>query len=691
MGKPGLLIVAALLVVLMGLAAWQSLDRDGAAGPRASSRTHALRQELKDFWAAYDSATQQRIEGEWRTAADLYERALEINPRHEESLYYLGNCHFELGDYVRAVEVYRRLLRINPDSNRGYAQLGLVLFSPWPGAPVDFEEAEAALLKSVELYPEESGGFVRLGRLALAQGRAEEALECFDQAAGFRSAEGIFWSGFVRFRQGRFSEAAARFQEVLEQQSREVRMSGTGIVSEGDQVAAQTNEAASADRRRPAPISPDRTESARPAGAGLPGYLQAAAARSRVYLYWSWRRLGGYPPDMPEAFKLHPDPLLGSPGRAVRVSQEIELGQARRGAWADYDGDGDADLAVAGSIQGLRLYRNHEGQFQSQPLPNLDIEEAWDLAWGDFDSDGRLDLYLVAGGYTGLGRNRLLRQTGRPNSPIFEDVTVRSGLGGERATVKAIFLDYNGDGRLDLLEAGHQQTGVPALRLFRNLPGNTFLECGRQARVALEGSVVDAATGDYNGDGRQDLLVLRWKQPPVLYRNEGNGMFADASASAGIPDGLGGQGFSGLFIDADRDGRQDLLITRYPEAVRPMEGFLGNRQVDHGSFRLLRNLDGENFEDVTAEAGLSLSFSVLQLAKFDLDKDGWDDLIVANGSLDNSRLEPSVILHNDGGRFSVWGYIPAFDEPISALGVAVDAGRGRNAIYLAGAGLFQLP
>ncbi len=675
MEKRSLWLVASLLAVLLALALWRSADTGGDPGSSASRELDPARQRLQRFWRTYDRATDLRTQGDWEGASRLYEEALELNPRHEESLYYLGNCRFERGEYSRAAKLYRRLVQINPESNRGHSQLGAVLSSPWPGAPVDFEEAEKAFLKSARLYPEESGAFVRLGRLALARGRREAALEYFDQAAGFRSAEAVFWAGFVRYQSGKYRQAAKLFQKVLEGERRERRMSDKGAVSEGDTAP-----------------SPAAGGAKGPKG-GTPTHLQSAAIHSRAFLYWCAQRLDGYPGQTAQEFRLQSPPKAEIVARDVTVAAGLDPQRLGRGAWADYDGDGYEDLAVASPETGLTIYRNRSGVLQAQSLHGrIRLETAWDLAWGDYDGDGRLDLYVAASGYTGRGRNRLLHSRDRDwGTDTFQDVTASSGLDGERATARVLFLDFDGDGRLDLLEAGNSETAIPALRLFRNEPERGFRECSHEAGIVLEGNAVDIAWGDYDGDTHPDLLVLRWKRPAILYRNKGDGSFADLTESAGLQ-GVGGNGFFGLFLDADRDGLLDLLITQQASYADALSSLMPGKSPTAASLRLFRNRNGRSFEEITSQAGLVFAHGVMQVAAADLNQDGWDDLVVANGSPDPSRLEPSLLLLNRQGRFELSGYVPAYDRPANASGVSlVDFHNdGYPEIYLAGVGLFQL-
>ena len=123
------------------------------------------KQQIRLFWDAYNSARSLRTRKEYEPAAREYERALEIDPQHEDSLYYLGSCLLEVGEYEKAVQVYERLVILNPRSNRGLSQLGLLLSTPAPGAVLNLERARQMFERVSEVNQEESGPFLRLGQL----------------------------------------------------------------------------------------------------------------------------------------------------------------------------------------------------------------------------------------------------------------------------------------------------------------------------------------------------------------------------------------------------------------------------------------------------------------------------------------------------------------------------------------------
>ena len=630
----------------------------GAEQP-ADAGAAARRQRIRAFWDPYNAATAARTRGDFRGAAPLYRKALTLNPQHEDSLFYTAVCAQELGRYAEAADTLRRLIALSPHSSRAYSQLGTLLSTQAPGAIPDFEGALAAFARNEEINHEEAGAFLRRGLLQLGRGELDAARRSFATASGSGAPEALYFSGLTDYLQGKDASAVGMFVRVLQANEHEKAITGRGVFSEGD-VASDVGQ-----QRLTA--------------------FERAGIRSLLFLYWSSRRLGGYPKAVDDRFRLHPERL---PGHASRFALDALPGDvSSRGAWIDQDRDGRPDLLLLGP-RGVRLLRNTPAGWLdvSRATGLADIARAWDACVFDEDGDGWSDVYLVRKGYIGAGQNALLRnEHGR-----LRDVTAERGLAGERATAHAVAADLAGDGRVDLLELGNAGGGSAAVRLFVR-EGAGFAERAASLGLGYDANAVDAAVADFDGDGAADLFVLGWKATGRLFRRTKSG-FEDVTAQAGLA-GVGGDGLSVAALDYDRDGRPDLLVTaRAPHELSLLRllspGLAAARQTP----RLFHNLGQGRFAETTAAVGLNRWYGVMQAVPADVDGDGWTDLVLANGGLERERLEPSLVLRNDGGhRFEEWAFLPGFDRPVNAVGAAVaDAnGDGRLDIFLSGAGLLK--
>ncbi|MDQ3674484.1 MAG: CRTAC1 family protein, partial [Gemmatimonadota bacterium] len=238
------------------------------------------------------------------------------------------------------------------------------------------------------------------------------------------------------------------------------------------------------------------------------------------------------------------------------------------------------------------------------------------------DNDGWLDLFVIGGD----GRGRLFRNGG---NGAFADVTAKAGVAEVKGAHKALFVDLDHDGDLDILLLSRVQRTV-----YRNNLDGTFSDVTAGFGLGGAGDTRDAAFADFDGDGRVDLFFTSATENSALFRNGGALRYSDATATSGLVNaGPGGPTAAG---DYDNDGLLDLFAAGTAGA----EGALW-RNTGAGVFT----------RDTRSNAAMQILRRVEGSAAtfLDYDNDGWLDLVVAGAPLGGGSAAPGIFLfRNDG-------------------------------------------
>ena len=169
-------------------------------------------------------------------------------------------------------------------------------------------------------------------------------------------------------------------------------------------------------------------------------------------------------------------------------------------------------------------------------------------------------LYLATGGRYEIEANRLFKNLGNGK---FVDVTNTAGVGLKAFTYSASFVDYDNDGHLDIYCANYGPGAKNVL--YRNNGNGTFADVTDAAGVGDLSWSWMGVWADVNGDNYQDLYVVNGRypvgEPNRLYINNGNGTFKEVARQAGVADSNWGLGAS--FADIDNDGDLDLFVSNY--------------------------------------------------------------------------------------------------------------------------------
>jgi len=371
-------------------------------------------------------------------------------------------------------------------------------------------------------------------------------------------------------------------------------------------------------------------------------------------------------------------------------------------AFIDYDNDGWPDIFLvngmdwpghSGKHSTPKLYHNnHDGTFTDVThKAGLDIELfGMGVAVGDYDNDGYDDLFVTA-----MGQSRLFHNNG---NGTFTDVTQKAGLiGPNEFSTSAAWVDYDKDGRLDLLVANYVQWTMQgdlyctldgksksyctpesykgtSVKLWHNRGDGTFEDTTKKAGLNEPTSkTLGIAVLDYDGDGWPDLLFSNDTQPNKLYRNNGNGTFTEKAVVAGVAfseDGVARAGMGVDTFDYDHSGVTSILITNFSNQMLSLYHNEGK-----GLF-----VDEAPRSEVGRASLLTLGFGCFF---FDYDLDGWPDIFIANGHIDSDiqRVQPNVkyampphLFRNEGRG--------EFKEVTKTLGSAFNSPRvGRGAAY----------
>lgn len=378
--------------------------------------------------------------------------------------------------------------------------------------------------------------------------------------------------------------------------------------------------------------------------------------------------------------------------------------------WLDFDRDGWPDLycCQGAAYRGQKppgeppsrgdpcdvLYQNRNGAFVEVTESARIFEPGYSMgiAAADYDNDGFPDLCV-----TGYGENVLYHNQG---DGTFTRQPLPQGKSPGRMSASCAWADVDGDGNLDLYVTNYAQLGpkdyplcehveggkrmyVVALpRLLQALPDSLYRNGGdgQFADVSVSSGIASVTpqcglgvvAADLDGDGDVDFYVSNDMGPNFLWENQGHGTFVDRGLEAGAAMNRNGACEAGMSVEAadfDGDGRLDLFVTNF----------------FHETNTFYRNEGNLLFSDVTQEIGLGAP-SKLRLGfgtcAQDFDQDGFLDLIVVNGHVHDrleelGRDEPfaqlPLLFHNERGlRFSEVsaGSGPYFIQPHVGRGAA---------------------
>ncbi len=369
----------------------------------------------------------------------------------------------------------------------------------------------------------------------------------------------------------------------------------------------------------------------------------------------------------------------------------------------DYDNDGWVDIylvngnaSIEDLLAGKRPVRNGlfrnlgDGTFEDVTVRAGVPGGNWDMGAvaGDIDNDGWSDLFV-----TGFGRNTLYRNQG---DGTFTDITAAAGLTDPLWSTGAAFADYDRDGWLDLAVSHYVQfdpanppektplcsyrgieiqcgpRGLPGTQdyLYRNRGEGKFENVTESAGL-VTGNLyygLGVVWSDYDNDGDPDLFIANDSCPNFLFRNQ-QGRFTEVALESGIglnEDGKEQAGMGVDFGDVDGDGRLDAFQTNFSDDKNTLYANRGDYFIDASYRWRLGEVSWQHL-------GWGAFF-------FDLDRDGWLDLFVANGhvypqvdryQIGTSYNQRNFLFHNQLGKaFKEMGLEAGFQTVSNSRGAA---------------------
>ena len=352
--------------------------------------------------------------------------------------------------------------------------------------------------------------------------------------------------------------------------------------------------------------------------------------------------------------RFEPQVLHGIDHWAQRITRIGDLSLAGHHGLAvgDVDGDGLEDLYVCdgGSLPNQLYLQQPDGTAKEVALD-------WGVAWledsrsalfVDLDNDGDQDLVVATIAMIAFAENL--------NNQAFK---LRGGFPGAPYPFSLSAADFDLDGDLDIYTCIYGAGNQPKKRgfeassptpfneaenggrnvLLSNLGGFQFVDVTREVGLDQNNTrwSFSASWEDYDRDGDPDLYVANDFGRNCLYQNN-NGQFSNIARRAGVEDMAAGMSVS--WGDSNRDGAPDLLIGNMFSSAGQRVSYqrnyeAGKKRMARGNTLFIASKDG--FQDASIASGITNGGWAWSSGFADLNNDGWQDLVVTNGYLSNSR------------------------------------------------------
>jgi tetratricopeptide (TPR) repeat protein len=578
----------------------------------------------------------------------------------------LGVGYLQRNQLAEAESAFRRLSKLAPEDPFGYANLGLTYLQAGR-----FADAEKQLRRAGELDPASTEVHLLLAKVFALTGRSAEARATLERLRRDTTNNARVLFALAELEGQQHDSASARRHEdrlrdvlAVAPANLAVRLmlaealSGRG---EGDSVIRQLEEV-----RRIPPAPPGEARAYLDSSIQLLRAGNAVQSRTTLDRFFGLMKVTSPYQASLEEVKSPDGPLPGRPVLTFVPKEFMSLRRTRQGptvdlarftdatsdaglapatlsganaiaperhdgptalATGDVDGDGTDDLFISTWSPALRrpvahLYRVQNGSVRDvTERSGISLPQGGKYAtFADYDNDGWLDLFVIGG----EGRGHLFRNRG---NGTFVEVATKARVADVGGARKALFVDLDQDGDLDLLLVGNTQRTA-----YRNNLDGTFTDATSSFGLAGGSDTRDAVFGDFDGDGRTDIFVTSERGSNALLRNGGAQRFRDVTAASGLASSAGSG--AAAVADYNNDGFLDLFVA----SANGGEPMLWLNKGD-GTFAGDRRSTAP-LQALRSTAGSSATF-------VDYDNDGWLDLIV--GGTGSPKL---FLFRNDGtGRF----------------------------------------
>jgi len=531
----------------------------------------------------------------------------------------VGLDDLQRGRLAEAEQQFRKVIALAPRDPLGYANLGLTYLRGGR-----YGDAESQLERARRLDPANVEVALMLAKLYSLTNRREQARRLLEPLA--TEPRALYALAELDREDGNAQRNAERLRQVLERAPANlaVRLQLAGAflsIGAADSTRRYLEDVRQLRPEPPHEAKPYLNAAIREPGAGNLGRFlrlmevtapyQAALAK----VSWTEGPLVGRPVlDFKPASLIAMRGITPAGGTGIRFTDITgesglpDLGTAPTAlALGDYDGDGEDNLLIAApNVQLYTLRRGFVANAAPAPGASIPLPAGAQYAtFADYDNDGWLDLFVIGTD----GRGYLLHNR---DGKRFEDVTKTAGVGDVAGARRALFVDLDHDGDLDLLLVGNN-----SLAAYRNNSDGTFTLFPGADGIVQGGT--DAVFGDVDDDGRTDVFVASQTGSDGLFHNDGvRGYTRTANTIHGPgPVAIG---------DYDNDGALDLYV-----------GGTGLWHNDGSGKFTLDTRSAATFAKVPGGVGSAVFV--------DYDNDGWLDLLVAGGGPRGLAL-----FHNEQGK-----------------------------------------